>query len=381
MALSFGISPTQNCGKITFKNCSTYCTPTNYDVEYLIARITGTPFMACTNIILQAAYEVSSVDKTVDDDDIVWSGSFAGSPVSGPVVAIPAGDSSIAPQTITLTITDSDGLVSTTQIIFETSASGSCLEFEYLSSPGLSVTSQFPNPDLIVGFGDNSYFDTSTLDDTTIEFLPESPGAPTLTSMPQNHDYGVVGTYSAVYTFDDSEGNTLSTTVPIIITADETDCTSELTETGLDSIVLYITDPDNVTYTHDITDDFFDAPFTLNSEDIADLESETWASGIWTFRLIVTKDNGVQLVSEIKVTLICAEECAFQAALINYAQEEATCCDECKNEKEENLIIIRTYIQAIKNANACGSQTQITKFLSLIQRKLANENCGCGGYN
>ena len=71
MALSFGISPTQNCGQITFKNCSTYCTPTNYDVAYCIAYITGTPFMAGNNIILQAAYETSSA---VSDPatQIVW---------------------------------------------------------------------------------------------------------------------------------------------------------------------------------------------------------------------------------------------------------------------------------------------------------------------
>jgi len=378
-ALSFDIKSTQNCGDVTFQNCSTYCTPTNYDVAYLIARLTGTPTMFGTNILLQATYEQNDGSTaTVDDADIVWSGSFTGSPLTGPAVIIPAGNSSIAPLTVTLTITDSDGLVSSTEIVFETSASGSALALSYLSSPGLTVTTQNPNPDLIVGFADNSYFDTSTLD--TLTFLPESPADPpsyTTDPLTVNHDYGATGTYSAVYTIVDSEGNTVATTVPIVITEDTTNCTSEMTETGLDSIVLYITDPDGNNYTHDITAEFFDAPFTISSEDVADLETETWASGIWTFRLVVTKDNGVQIVSEIKVTLICAEECAFNALLMEYVEEETNCCDTCKQEKEENIILLRTYIDAIKNASACGSQTQITKFLSLIQRKLSNNACNC----
>ena len=377
MALSFGISPTQNCGQITFNNCSTYCTPTNYDVAYVVALIDRNTYQTYGDSIILKSDSYTTSAITDPSTQVVWSGSFF-TTVYGNIVLIPG--LVVGINTITLTVTDDDGLISTTQVKVKMSALTS--QPEWVVSPSLNPTVSSPNPDLIVGFSDQSVLVDTSIDDTTITFLPESPGVPTLTSLPQNHDYGVIGTYSAVYSYEeDTDGTSVSTTVPIVITADETDCTGEMTESGLDSILLIITDPDGTSYTEDITDSFFDAPITLNSEDIADLETDTWASGIWTFRVVVTKDNGVQLVSEIKVTLICAEECAFQAALINYAQEEATCCDECKNEKEENLIIIRTYIQAIKNANACGSQTQITKFLSLIQRKLANENCGCGGYN
>ena len=376
-ALSFDIKSTQNCGDVTFQNCSTYCTPTNYDVAYCRASIDRNTYQTFGDTIILSSTSISTAGITDPGTQIVWSGSFF-TTVYGTTVLIPS--LVVGINTITLTVTDDDGIISTTQIKVKMSSLSA--QPEWVVSPTLDITVANPNPDFVVGFADDSVLVDTSIDNTTITFLPESPGTPTLTSMPQNHDYEAIGTYSAVYSFEeDTDGTSVSTTVPIIITADATDCTSEMTETGLDSIVLYITDPDGENYTYDITAEFFDAPFTISSEDVADLETETWASGIWTFRLVVTKDNGVQIISEIKVTLICAEECAFNAALINYANEEADCCDECKNAKEENIILLRTYIDAIKNANVCGSTTQITKFLSLVQRKLSNSNCNCSGYN
>jgi hypothetical protein len=373
MALSFGISPTQNCGQITFNNCSTYCTPTNYDVAYVVALIDRNTYQTYGDAIILKSDSYTTSAITDPTTQVAWSGSFF-TTLYGNIVLISG--LSVGINTITLTVTDDDGLVSTTQIKVKMSSTSA--QPEWVVSPSLNITTTLPNPDLVVGFSDQSTLVDTSIDNTTVAFRPESPSAPLLDSLPQNHDYGVIGTYSAVYSYEeDTDGTSVSTTVPIVITADETDCTGEMTESGLDSIILLITDPDGNSYTEDITDSFFDAPITLNSEDIADLETDTWASGIWTFRVVVTKDNGVQIVDEIKVTIICSEECAFQAMLINYAQEETDCCDSCKQEKEENIILIRTYIQAIKNANACGSQTQITKFLSLIQRKLANNPCGC----
>jgi hypothetical protein len=109
------------------------------------------------------------------------------------------------------------------------------------------------------------------------------------------------------------------------------------------------------------------------------INSDTFETGIWTFQTIVTKvDTNTYIFAQtIKVVTICKELCSFNSYVATYAEEEADCCSSCKDEKEKKIILMSTYIDAIKNASACGELTKITKFINLLQRLLSNKNCSC----
>lgn len=377
MALKFNIKPTQDCGKLKYTNCSTYCSPDNYVTTLLVAsilpRITflGDSIQVTTDIL--TSVELDTVEWEVNGGSTISSTSV---PTNTGIVnltqILPGIISGI--NTVVLTVTDDDANVSVLTFKFKATVSNGAYSIEWLAIPELSITT---SNTLEVQFNDASVLTNTDIDTATVDFDPD--GSSSLSTV-QNFTYNTDNTYTLTYEFEeDTDGELVSLVAIVDIAEDTINCETQLTLSDIDSVVLTATSPKGTTYTLDITDNFT----TLSTFDVLATSFgsiSTFDSGIWTFQTIVTKvtNTGTYIFAEtIKVVIICKEECAFNAYVATYAEEEIDCCSDCKVEKEKKIILMQTYIDAIKNASACGELTKITKFINLLQRLLSNKNCNC----
>jgi hypothetical protein len=375
MALKFDIKSTQDCGTLKYTNCSTYCSPDNYIVDnILVASITRNirflgDFLQVTTDILTTT-EIDTIEWVVNGGNTINSTNI---PTNTGIIAI----QEVLPGVITgvnevtLTVTDIDGNVSTLNFAFNTVITNNQFTLEWLAIPELSVTT---GNTLEVGYSDASILVNTTQDNIVFE-----PDGSTDLGAVLNFTY-TTGTYNLLFSFDETEDNTnVSLNAYISIQEDTTDCNSQLTTTDILSVALVATSPSNMSYTTDISNLFFQNNFDVTTT-MFGIASDTFESGIWTFQTIVTKvtNTGTFIFAQtIKVVLFCKEQCSFNAYVATYAEEELDCCTSCKEEKEKKIILMSTYIDAIKNASACGELTKITKFINLLQRLLSNKNCNC----
>lgn len=378
MALKFNIKSTQECGKLKYTNCSTYCSPDNYNFELLVASIQ--PRIIFLGDSIQVTTDILTSVELDDSNGIVWEvngGSAITStniPTNTGIVnltqILPGITSGI--NTIVLTVTNTNANVSTLTFAFRTVVTSGAYTIEWLAIPQLNITT---SNTLEVAFNDASIMTNTGI--TNITFDPD--GSSSFTDV-QNFTYSTASNYNINYQFDeDTDNTTVSLDAYINIIEDTTDCTNQLTLSDIDSVVLTATSPKGTTYTLDITDNFTTL-FTFDVLATSFGSISTFESGIWSFQTIVTKvtNTGTFIFAEtIKLVIICKEECAFNAYVATYAEEEADCCSNCKVEKEKKIILMQTYIDAIKNASACGELNKITKFINLLQRLIANKNCNC----
>lgn len=367
MALKFDIKSTQQCGTLKYYNCSTYCDADNYIYQMLIAGVKPITNKNLFGDTLQLEADYYTTQGVTDPStQVKWtlnSVDYFGTTVILPVTT--------GVNAITLEVTDDDGNIST--CIFKVKRSSTSNSLDWVAIPELSITT---NQTLDVQFGDSSYLFQTTIQTGSLNLSVDSQN---FTTLPQNHTFSSNGTFSAVFTFsedEDSEG--VSLTVPIIISLDTTDCTAQLTTDDISSVALLATSPSGNNYTADITNEFLNSPFNLTTS-MFGINSDTFESGIWTFQTVVNKVNTNTYIfaQTIKIVLFCKEECAYNNYVATYAEEELDCCNSCKEEKEKKIILMSTYLDAIKNASACGELTKITKFINLLQRLLSNKNCSC----
>jgi hypothetical protein len=380
MALKFNIKSTQDCGKLKYTNCSTYCSPDNYLITSLIASVVPGSIAFFGSTTMQVTLDILNTTE-FDIDTVEWeinnSGNIINTLPNVTNVTINSPDFiSQNVNIITLTVTNTNGDSSVLTFAVRTGENNT---LEWLAIPDYSITT---GNTLEVAYNNASLTTNGTLVNTTIDpssIIFDPDGSSNFDSV-QNFTYTSDGEYNVLYRFSESEDNTQVELVGYIkIEEDPTDCTNQLTTSDIDSVVLTATSPKGTTYTLDITDNFT----TLTTFDV--LASNfgsfsTFESGIWTFQTIVTKvtNTGTFIFADtIKLVIICKEECSFNAYVATYAEEELDCCTSCKEEKEKKIILMSTYIDAIKNASACGELTKITKFINLLQRLLSNKNCSC----
>jgi len=365
MALQFDIKPTQDCGTLKYTNCSTYCNSNNYTYEMLIAGVKPITNKNVFGDQLQVEADYYSTEEVTDPStQVKWtinSVDYFGITTLLPIAT--------GINQITLLVTDDDGNTST--CVFKVNKSATTSTLVWVAIPELSITT---NQTLTVQFGNASY-----LLNNTIASLTLAVNAVTYTTLPKNHTLTSIGTFTPTFTFVTTQGTqTVSLTTYLKALADTTDCTAQLTEDNISSVALLATSPSGNNYTADITDNFLNSPFNVTTS-MFGINSDTFETGIWTFQTIVTKvDTNTYIFAQtIKVVTICKELCSFNSYVATYAEEEADCCSSCKDEKEKKIILMSTYIDAIKNASACGELTKITKFINLLQRLLSNKNCSC----
>ena len=388
MALKFDIKSTQDCGTLKYTNCSTYCSPDNYVYEMLIASIL--PRVTMTGDIANFTTDILT---SVELDPIIGVGwSLNGgsttyltnipNTVNSPInlsVAVPGIQSGV--NTITIAVTDINATVSVLTFAFNATISSGQWVINWLAIPEVAITT---GTTLEVAFNNASTVANRTLvntdiDTNTIVFNPDAGNISPFTSV-QNYTYSTIGSYNINYEFNETEDNTLVSFNGVInIQEDPTDCSNQLTTTDISSVALVATSPSNMSYTTDISNLFFQNNFDVTTT-MFGIASDTFESGIWTFQTIVTKvsNTGTFIFAQtIKVVLFCKEQCSFNSYVATYAEEELDCCTSCKEEKEKKIILMSTYIDAIKNASACGELNKITKFINLLQRLLSNKNCSC----
>jgi len=371
MALKFDIKSTQDCGTLKYTNCSTYCDADNYVYKMLIAGIGS--YSALRNpsggdkINVQFNPSVYSTQGLITMP-LQWTLN-SGTPLTTanqPTVL----ELITGVNTIELVAEDVDGNTST--LIFKVKTSGQTIE--WVAIPELSITT---NQTLAVQFGNASYLLNTAIDAATLDLDVDSQNFATL---PQNYTLSSAGTFNPYLSFEeDTDGEAVSLVTYLQAVEDTTDCTAQLTTDNISSVAVLATSPSGNSYTADITDNFLEGPFNLTTT-MFGIASDTFESGIWTFQTIVTKvtNTGTFIFAQtIKVVLFCKEQCSFNAYVATYAEEELDCCTSCKEEKEKKIILMSTYIDAIKNASACGELTKITKFINLLQRLLSNKNCSC----
>jgi hypothetical protein len=382
MALKFNIKSTQDCGKLKYTNCSTYCSPDNYVFELLVAsirprlRFNGDALQVTTDIL--TSLQLDTVEWEINGGNTITSTNI---PTNTGIVEftqiIPGVQAGV--NTVILTVTDVDGNNSTLTFAFNAVITNGQFSIVWLVIPELNVTT---GNTLEVGFNNattvaNGNLVNTTIDPSTIVFDPD--GSSNFNSV-QIFTYTSDGNYNISYGFEETVDNTpVNLQAFIKIEEDPTDCTNQLTESNIDSVILTATSPKGTTYTTEITNNFINlTTFDVLATDFGSFS--TFESGIWTFQTIVTKvtNTGTFIFADtIKLVIICKEECGFNAYVAAYAEEEADCCSDCKIEKEKKIILMQTYIDAIKNASACGELNKITKFINLLQRLLSNKNCNC----
>jgi hypothetical protein len=380
MALKFNIKSTQDCGKLKYTNCSTYCSPDNYLITTLIASVVPRSIAFFGSTTMQVTLDILNTTG-FDIDTVEWeinnSGNIINTLPNVTNVTITSPDFiSQDVNIITLTVTNSNGDDSILTFAVRT---GENNILEWVAIPDYSITTgntleiAYNNASLI----SNGALLNTSIDNSTIIFDPD--GSSTLNPV-QNFTYNNDGDYVVAYSFNESEDNTSVSLQGLVrIVEDPTDCTNQLTESDISSVILTATSPKGTTYTSEITDNFT----TLTTFDVlaSDFGSiSTFESGIWTFQTIVTKvtNTGTFIFADtVKLVIICKEECSFNSYVATYAEEELDCCSDCKEQKEKKIILMQTYIDAIKNASACGELTKITKFINLLQRLLSNKNCSC----
>ena len=375
MPLNFNIKPTQNCSKLKYTNCSTYCSPDTFNYSLLVASIR--PKLTFFSDVVQLETDILT---SVPIDTVEWTVN-GGSTISSTNIPTNTGTINFTQTlnglngsgiyTVVMTVTDTDANVSTLTFLFSAVLGTSWVQ-EWLLVPQLDITT---GNTLVVGYADASIQSGNTIDLSTVDFDPN--GSSSLSTV-SNFTYGAEGDFTLTYSFDDDDGNSASLIAYVEIVASEASCEEELTLTNISSVLLTATSPSGINYATEITTEFTTLnTFDVLSEDFGSFGS--FESGIWTFQTLVTKvtSTGTYLFAEtIKVVIICQEECSFNSHLASYA-DEIDCCDKCKKEKKEKIILMQTYIDAIKNASACGDLTKITKFINLLQRLLSNKNCKC----
>lgn len=365
MALKFDIKSTQDCGTLKYTNCSTYCSPDNYVYEMLIA---GVKLITSKNLFgdqlqLEADYYTTQgvTDPATQVKWTINTVDYFGNTVLVPVT--------VGINEITIEVTDDDNNTST--CTFKVNKDTSTIV--WVAIPELSITT---NQTLSVQFGNASYLLNTAIDASTLDLDVDSQNFSTL---PQNHILSSAGTFTPIFTFEEEEdGEEVELSVYLQATENTTDCTSQLTTDNISSVAVLATSPSGNNYTADITNNFLNSPFNLTTS-MFGINSDTFESGIWTFQTVVTKvDTETYIFAQtIKVVLFCKEQCSFNSYVATYAEEELDCCTSCKEEKEKKIILMSTYIDAIKNASACGELNKITKFINLLQRLLSNKNCQC----
>jgi len=365
MALKFDIKSTQDCGTLKYTNCSTYCSPDNYVYEMLIAGVKPITSKNLFGDLLQLEADYYTTEGVTDPaTQVKWT--INAVDYFGNTVLIPV---AVGINEITLEVTDDDANVST--CTFKVNRDTSTIV--WVAIPELSITT---NQTLAVQFGNASYLLNTAIDAATLDLDVDSQNFATL---PQNYTLSSAGTFNPYLSFEeDTDGEAVSLVTYLQAVEDTTDCTSQLTTDNISSVAVLATSPSGNNYTADITDNFLEGPFNLTTT-MFGIASDTFESGIWTFQTIVTKvDTETYIFAQtIKVVLFCKEQCSFNSYVATYAEEELDCCTSCKEEKEKKIILMSTYIDAIKNASACGELTKITKFINLLQRLLSNKNCSC----
>jgi hypothetical protein len=386
MALKFNIKSTQDCGKLKYTNCSTYCDADNYLYESLIAgiatfpnitdtiRVTGSRFSITASIFTTKGLDpTNGIEWNLNSGSTVTSTGYSTLPGVVTLNTTNIGLLVSGINTLQLTATDVDGNVSVLVMKFLLEGQGNNTTVSWAVIPGIGITT---NQTLAVQFSDTSGVYNRTINNNTFDLDVDSQNYP---SLPQNHVFSGVGTFNNILSYEEQGGELVSLTFTTIIDEDDTNCTNQLTQYDISSVILTATSPKGNSYTTEITDNFT----TLTTFDV--LASSfgsfsTFESGIWTFQTIVTKvtNTGTFIFADtIKLVIICKEECSFNSYVATYAEEELDCCSSCKEEKEKKIILMSTYIDAIKNASACGELTKITKFINLLQRLLSNKNCSC----
>lgn len=386
MALKFDIKSTQDCGKLKYTNCSTYCDADNYTYDNLIAgialfpniadtiRVTGSRFSITTSILTTRGLDpINGIAWNLNSGSTVTSTGYSTLPGVVTLNTTNIGLLVSGLNTLQLTATDVDGNVSVLILKFLLEGQGNDTTISWAVIPGIGITT---NQTLAVQFSNTSGLYNRTINNNTFDLDVDGSNYP---SLPQNHVFSGVGPFNNVFQYEEQGGELVSLTFDTVINEDDTNCTNQLTEYDISSVALTATSPSSVSHVADITNLFLLNNFDVTTSMLG-INSDTFTSGIWTFQTVVTKvsNTGTFIFAQtIKVVLFCKEQCAFNAYVAAYAEEELDCCSSCKEEKEKKIILMSTYIDAIKNASACGELTKITKFINLLQRLLSNKNCQC----
>ena len=379
MALSFQIAQGSNCDKLEYINCSEYCTAVTYDLDYCLARLKATTTInaATGAYMFEGEYEGSGTVSTH-----AWSFTNAASViVTSSSALIVVGLDLSATNTITYTVTDSNGLTSVLTMKVKVASTGA---ITWLAAPSVEMTAQAN----ATGPANNIYFvENSTLTSTAIDTATDTlvfGDATSASTLPQLKDYGTSNvTRSGSYTYnEDTNDTSVNVTFQIKVTGTSASCEDELTEDGITEVLLTITNPDGDSDTLDITDYFFDSPFYLDAETFGEDGSDEFDNidfetpGIYQFRTTVTKvDGSTYVFSEcIKVVVICSIRCAYDSLLYDLTQED---CSDCESTHMDQAIEMYMYIKALENAIACADTSQINVLIDLLETLADSVDCDC----
>lgn len=372
--LKFQISQGSECDKIEFINCSEYCNPVTYAINYCMAKVELVERRGPSGFtyFFVGGYEG---DGTVSTH--TWT--LGAQVVSTPNALLTLTASTT--NTITYAITDSNGLTSTSTFKVTVNATG--VLQDYMVS-GLDMTAQAN----AAGPANYIYFvedNTASANNSPVSVRQISYGDAVIhTTMPRLKDYGTTSVTRTGYyhVIGAAASGDVTATFQIKISSTSVSCAQEITEDNLTEITLTITNPDGDSDTLDITDYFFDSPFYLDEETFGEDGSDEFDSidfstpGVYKFQVIVTKvDGGTYILSEcISVAIICSIRCAYDSLLYSLTQED---CDTCVSTKMDQTLEMYMYIKALENAIACADTIQINKLIDVLDGLADGVACDC----
>ncbi|GIU70144.1 MAG: hypothetical protein KatS3mg002_1380 [Candidatus Woesearchaeota archaeon] len=365
--LDFNIISTGDCSRIEFQNCSTYCIGTSYTHDYLIGSCYAVEILGFTSTTAKVKlYSLVQTSGTVS----TYSWTFGTTTITTADATFSFPLNTIS--TVTLVVTDSNGLTSTNTMKINVGAEGA--DLNWFVSPSVSI-SPGPNTTLSVYFANNSYVETTTVNTTTdlLDFGDSS----TTTIIPASHTYTSTGTKSLVYSFDESiDGESVNVEFQYKLTPTTTDCQNQLTTTNIDSVELHITDPDGITETVDITNSFFNAPFYILQKDLNKVNFTN--SGIWEFLVEVIKTDGNTYIFSRckKIVIICDIKCKYDKLLSSKTGIDKDCVD-CEEITLNQIFNISIFLSALKDDIACLDTAAINNKITILKALVANTDCDC----
>jgi hypothetical protein len=152
---------------------------------------------------------------------------------------------------------------------------------------------------------------------------------------------------------------------------------------NITSTILTVVDPAGTSNSYDetstyATDDYFpDLTGTLVYPILATDFSSTgkFIDGVYTFTLAYAGDWDVNVYTAsntCQILISCQTQCCLDKLAKEIAKSE---CLECKKEASDMLALANWYLQAAKNATACGMVNMAKKHLAAAQWYCNERNC------
>lgn len=381
-ALDFNVTSTGDCSRVKISDCSTFCVSTSYEALYLRSRMkpSGSAWVNGNANGIFNFLHASATSDTITGLSYVINGVDSGtvgitSTTQFPTFSLPLTVGQV--NSIVFTVTDNQSIGNSTTEVLVSLDSNGVPEWYIFPNVEEDITDIPVNRRVEFTADDITTLDPST--DYTVHTLTDAEA--NISSFPDSVSYSP-GAYPTIYTQTytiTAEGETATSTYRLQIDRDTTSCASQMTQTDITDVSLTITDPDGTVYDPvDITDNYTTfVPFYLYPEDDMDDLADFSTPGKWKFELQITKTvsgSTYILYHCIYVYIICDLLCKYNKALAKFAQS-GDC--GCSNLDLGDLVKLGAYVDGLKNAIACGDETQADRIIEVLEAALAASGCDC----